>query len=234
MTITPTRYFSLLPERVQQHLPAALAGDRIAAVLATNAAAAGDQGLMVRAFYDLGMPVDAFRAALGTAWAGDNTYVFDAFDANRRLFNKAFRYAAFDIPPFLSRRTLIYRGGYGTTDDMAQGLSWTLDFTAACFFARRYGDRPQAPSIVVHRMITRRSVLALFEHRNETEVVVAGVGRAAITCSRDEWVRGAAEYEEEKATYEQDLEVGKLLMQQNDPKEYAATYGQLREQETKQ
>lgn len=227
MRCGPTRYLATLPERVQRHLTAALTGDRLAAVLATNAADAEDQGYMVRAFYDLGIPSDAFQAALGTAWVGDNTHVSDAFDANRRLLNKAFRYAAFDLPQFLTRPTLIYRGGYGSPEDIAQGLSWTMDFNAACFFARRFGDKPEAPSIVVHRTVTSRSVLALFEHRNETEVVVAGVGRVAITCSRDEWARGAAEYEEEMATYEQEVEFGRLLMQQDDPHLYAATYGQL-------
>jgi hypothetical protein len=232
--ITPTYYLSILPKRVQRHLTAALAGDRIAAVLAIKAVAAVDQGLMVRAFYDLRMPTDAFRGALATAWVEDRTYVYDAFDANRRLFNKAFRYAAFDIPPFLSRRTPIYRGGYGSAEDMAQGLSWTLDFTAASFFARRYADRPQAPSIVVQRIVTSRSILALMEHRKETEVVVASVGHAVVAGGMEDWLRCAAVYEEEKAEHECDLEVARMILQENDPCLYAATYGQLSEQEAKQ
>jgi hypothetical protein len=83
-------------------------------------------------------------------------------------------------------------------------------------------------------MVTSRSVLALFEHRNETEVVTAGVGRAAITCGREEWVRYAAEYEEGMPVHERDLEVGMMILQKNNPRLHAATYGQLSQQEAKQ
>ncbi len=69
------------------------------------------------------------------------------------------------------RKRKVYRGGVGDPVYVAGGLSWTLDFKTAQWFARTYNNpTPENPGHVVVTRPPKWQVLACFEH--EKEVVV--------------------------------------------------------------
>ena len=70
------------------------------------------------------------------------------------------------------RKKTIYRGGVGDPAYIAIGLSWTLDFKTAQWFARVYGDpTPEAPGHVITARVPKGAVLACYEHEDEVVVV---------------------------------------------------------------
>lgn len=65
----------------------------------------------------------------------------------------------------------IYRGALAEVNE--DGLSYTLDQDRARWFARRFGNAHEGEEpIVIHAEVPRDKILALFETRNEDEVIV--------------------------------------------------------------
>jgi hypothetical protein len=65
----------------------------------------------------------------------------------------------------LPERVTVYRGFNAYSG--SSGMSWTLDPEVATWFARRVG-----PGAVISGTVRRGRILALFDGRNESEVVV--------------------------------------------------------------
>lgn len=63
----------------------------------------------------------------------------------------------------------VWRGGSGTRDEVAAGWSWTRDESKALWFAQRWGG---GDATVVAGNVCRSDVLAVFDRRGESEVVV--------------------------------------------------------------
>ena len=74
----------------------------------------------------------------------------------------------------LPERVTVYRGVNAYSEP--SGLSWTLDRERAEWFARRFPERPDYPGLVFSYVITGRvlrgRIIALFNARQESEVVV--------------------------------------------------------------
>jgi hypothetical protein len=66
----------------------------------------------------------------------------------------------------LPDRVRVWRGV--NARNRVRGLSWTLDCRLAHWFAGRF----EGPSVVIAGIVLRRRVLALFQARSESEVVV--------------------------------------------------------------
>lgn len=63
----------------------------------------------------------------------------------------------------------------GCTAEQDDGWSWTLDHDKAIWFAERFAsfEGPEAEPVVRRGMVSKRKVLAYFDRRNESEILVA-------------------------------------------------------------
>jgi hypothetical protein len=74
----------------------------------------------------------------------------------------------------LPDRVSIYRGVNAYSEP--SGISWTLDRERAEWFARRFPLRPDYPGLVwselIEGRVLQRRIIALFQSRQESEIVV--------------------------------------------------------------
>jgi len=68
----------------------------------------------------------------------------------------------------LSDTVTVYRGVTGKAADASHGLSWSLQYETAQWFAKRFGDR----GCVYEAQIEKEHIHAYFSGRNESEVIV--------------------------------------------------------------
>jgi len=62
----------------------------------------------------------------------------------------------------------VYRGVTSYNADKVRALSWTLDYDTAKWFATRFGER----GMVYEAQVYKERILALFNRRNEAEVII--------------------------------------------------------------
>lgn len=83
----------------------------------------------------------------------------------------------------------IYRGGTGSIDEVAEGISWTLDLEIAKFYASAWPKRwgIEAEPIIVSMQVDWDDVAAFLDGRKEAELLVpyASMLRDAVTEVKD-------------------------------------------------
>jgi len=90
-----------------------------------------------------------------------------------RMFQDADPEALMDPDDYAVYRSLpetftVYRGVISASEDSYRGLSWTLDYDTAKWFAMRFGHH----GYVYEGQIDKKYVYAYFGGRNESEVVI--------------------------------------------------------------
>jgi hypothetical protein len=78
----------------------------------------------------------------------------------------------------------VYRGAARNVNE--DGLSWTLDYEKASWFAQRRRRRTDAP-LVVHGTVAKTDAIAVFHSRDEYEVVILNPARD-VTVTRTEQI----------------------------------------------
>jgi hypothetical protein len=68
----------------------------------------------------------------------------------------------------------VYRGGTGSIDEVAEGISWTLDLEIAKFYASAWPKRwaIEGEPIIVSMQVECDDVVAFLDERKETELLV--------------------------------------------------------------
>lgn len=68
----------------------------------------------------------------------------------------------------------VYRGGVGRANDVAHGVSWTLDYAIASFYAkewpRRWGVKRRP--VILSMTVERKDVAAFLNSRKEAEILI--------------------------------------------------------------
>jgi len=83
-----------------------------------------------------------------------------------RVMSPAERRALDELPETIT----VWRGC--SREGAVDGFSWTLDREMAIWFAYRFGGRGDEPAILAEVSVSKESVLAYFERRRESEVVL--------------------------------------------------------------
>jgi hypothetical protein len=152
-----------------QYFDPAFAGDEEAARFLVTAAQNHHRGLLAVVAYFARMPAPVLRAIVSTAWGHDHRYLMQAAGERVSLVRSVLKAAEVPIPD-LPETITVYRGGLG--DDprlLVRGLSWTLSFEVAAWFAHRFAGKHRP--LVISAEMPRASVIYFCDGRSEQEVV---------------------------------------------------------------
>jgi hypothetical protein len=166
---------SAVPESGKQYMRPAFEGDRDAAFSLMCACHDHQRADIVTALWALRVPPETFKVALAFAMGQTHHYsdVRAAAGSRARLVRWC-RYAKFNLPSDLPEDVKIYRGVRDCSVKAAlRGLSWTLEFDVAAWFATRW----KASNPLVISAIMRRPYLVYFDDAggSEREVLPASV-----------------------------------------------------------
>ena len=185
---------SITPTWGTRHIDGTLAGCPDAALSLAVALHPEDRGELIVALFGAKIPVPAFKAALRSVWQNNHWRLMEAvfnniqdeprgplsarFVAHGRL-REMFSYADFsETWQHLPDRFTVYRGTYGVDfEEACGGLSWTLDYDLACWFAveysQRYCENPDQIRVIQCEVIKDEDHIWLFTNeREEQEVVI--------------------------------------------------------------
>jgi hypothetical protein len=154
---------------------------------------------VVLVLWKLKIAPPAFKIAIEAALTQTHAYHdVRATAGTRAEFIRWLRYANFELPPDLPEMVEIHRG-VNVCDSRsmamrghARGLSWTLDFDVAAWFAMRF--KPNDPRVL--SAIVPRSDLVFYSYeRKEAEVIPARVpANCAITRCSAQMAEAAARH----------------------------------------
>ncbi|MBI1776058.1 MAG: hypothetical protein HYR63_11995 [Proteobacteria bacterium] len=198
-----------------QHIEAIFAGDLDAISLLLSTLPEQSGGKIAVAMYRAGLPDEALRRGLGSAWDLGHNSVLDACEAHfpddpRHGFFRMFGSAKFPPPPELPETVQIWRGAAGLTNSIARrhgawmasgdhkdpktiaihGLSWTLDRDIACWFAMRGLDSEKDSVCVLSATVPRQKIVYYSNDRDEQEVIVDRPAGAAVDGTQADWKAG--------------------------------------------
>ena len=119
---------------------------------------------------------DDFSELLADAWIRSENPNSDANLSSRELvsmFRSADKHLLMDESEInqlynMDDIVTVYRGVTPVHEKNVKALSWTLDYETACWFANRFGQE----GTVYEATIAKEHILALFNSRNESEVIV--------------------------------------------------------------
>lgn len=135
------------------------------------------------------------REALTSVWGHDHGWLTRTFTQKQLV--ALFRRAAFDVS-HLPERLTVWRGTRATLPYATRGLAWTTDPATAAWFAVLYrfrstdgyrllGPRSNTP-IVLTATVSRQQVLAAFDRRQESELLLAPPDTATLDpAGEDVW-----------------------------------------------
>ncbi|MDR3576823.1 MAG: hypothetical protein P4L50_23405 [Anaerolineaceae bacterium] len=164
----------LTPEWGQEYIRPAFAGDEAAASDLISSLHDHQRAQMVRIMYDAGVPPDAFRVALTGALDQTHCYgdVLQAAKTRLQLVRWC-RYARYKLPASCNDKITIFRGvGGGSIARAKAGLSWTLDFDCAAWFAMRLNG---AEPLVLEATVPASEAVFYSSERSESEAIPATI-----------------------------------------------------------
>lgn len=132
------------------------------------------------------MTVEDFSAILGQAWTGAENANEDKIVSQAeqiKMFKRAdpvHLMTASELAFFksLPEEMVVFRGTEEMFEHEAQALSWSLDHAVAQWFANRFNNSGH----VYQASINRRYVLAYFDRRKESEIVLDPAHLADMKC----------------------------------------------------
>jgi hypothetical protein len=157
----------------KEYVRAAFAGDVDAAIRLAVSLHDHQRAEMAGMMYRARVAPPAFRAVLETALSQTHCYSHVERHSRGILgFFKWCRYAQFPIPDDLPDVVTIYRGVKNCSPfDAAFGLSWTLDFDVAAWFACRWAGPEDRPLVVTIDDFPKADIVGFIDDRNEREVI---------------------------------------------------------------
>jgi hypothetical protein len=150
----------------------ALSGNA-AAALTLGALLGGDQmwKLLMIALVD-GQRNGAFRNLLDAAWTQQHDMIMQRAGSARSV-RRLFRSAGFSPPSFLPAKFRVFRGVNRMPTNIAkQGISWTLSYDLACWFALREGGIDNMPKVLASTVL-KEEVVYCSNLRWEAEVITS-------------------------------------------------------------
>lgn len=132
---------------------------------------------------DLALAPDLLRRCVRHFWKVDNHLILTAADFSVERCRAIFRQANFAPPCDLAPILQVWRGATGMTfDQTREGLCWSRNRNAACWFATLWERRNPGSPIVVTAQITSRQILFydLDDGLCESEVVLESSVSASI------------------------------------------------------
>jgi hypothetical protein len=135
--------------------------------------------------------VEAMRECIRHFWIYDSRLLRSSPAFTTENARKLLREARFAIPEHLPQTSQIWRGASGqTVEEAAKGLSWTLSFEAACWFATQREDRDAGEAIVITAYVDRSNILFVdpIDAYDEQEIIPDRVDKAVLAeGTPEEW-----------------------------------------------
>lgn len=139
-----------------------------------------------------GLSGDSLRTCIRHFWKHDNSLVFKMEGFSLLSLRELFRQAQFPIPPTLGFPLKVYRGTWGKQfEEAREGLCWTTDRNAACWFATHRDKGKANDPLVLFAHVQADQVLFCDNERDgtfEQEVVLDQVDHAEIDPVKSSWV----------------------------------------------
>jgi hypothetical protein len=161
------------PSWGSEYVRPAFEGDEEAAFSLCVSLRDHDRARMTGLMYRAQVRPAAFQAMLTGALSQSHYYNSVLAEAGgRRSLVKWLRYAAYTLPENLPNMVTIYRGVRGCTSQQgAKGLSWSLDFDVAAWFAVVHRHWVSGQPLVVQAHVRCSDLLFYSNDREEQEVI---------------------------------------------------------------
>ena len=147
-------------------------------------------------------PLELLRECIRHFWKDGHHVILEAAGFSLERVREMFRQARFPLPRGIPPVVPVWRGTAGRTlQEACEGLCWTLDRDAACWFATDYEGRNAGKPIVVRASI--RSDQILFFDQNdglhEKEVILDRINDGEIDPGTEfEWQERARQFIEKR------------------------------------
>lgn len=162
------------------------------------------RGPLLLSLHDLKMPLDPLRKCVRHFWKVDNRIILDAPDFSLERAREMFHMARLALPPDIPPPLRVWRGTTGRTLEQArEGLCWTLNRNAACWFATLCDQREAGDPIVVTALIGPKKILFYDQDDGlcESEVVLDRINEAEIDPgSETEWLESGRQFIKSRMT----------------------------------
>ena len=189
-----------LPDEVGEHLDRML-NDRLAdgdVEVLYRLLPADLRGPLLLCLHHWNAAPEVLRECIRHFWKVDSGAILKPHGFSLECAREMFRQAQFPLPHDIPQIVRVWRGTAGRTLEQAcEGLCWTLDRDAACWFATVYEDQTPGDPIVVTASIQADQILFFDQNDglHEREVVLDRIAGGDIDPGAEaEWLERARQY----------------------------------------